>query len=106
MSHSGDQEPAEPGRYLPVLAGDGAEPAAVVVEEAEARPIERARPAPLPAPLIAATGGFLAGVFTFVTVGVLRGRGRRRALLRRRRRLGQEIAGSRSFLVDVHLLKR
>lgn len=103
-----DQHPAEePNRLLPVLASAGGEPAAVVVDpEAEARPVDRLRVATLPAPLVAATGGFLAGVVSFVAVTVLRGRGRRRALARRRRFLEREIAGSRSFLVDVHLLKR
>ncbi|HEX8855854.1 MAG TPA: hypothetical protein VF752_09650 [Thermoleophilaceae bacterium] len=97
-------ENSENGRHLPVLA-----------EPAEARPIER--PAEqeqlpvvlgMPAPLAAATGGFLAGVATFLLVRVLRG-GRRASLpARRSRRRGRsiEIAGTRSFLVDVHLIKR
>ncbi len=74
---------------------------------AEPRPIERARPASLPAAVAAATGGFLLGVTCFLLVKVLRrpraaqslrlggGRGRRRA----------EVAASRSILVDIHLLK-
>lgn len=80
----------------------------------EARPIEPA-PSPgglqaffasLPAPAVAAAGGFIMGVVTWVGVRVLRG-GRRRSLRRggRRGRRGVEIASSRSFLVDVHLLK-
>src|SRR2546421_1083178 len=79
-------EPAEI-RHLPVP-----------VEVSEARPIERLRPAALPAPIVAATGGFLAGVATFVLVRVLR-RPRRRAALRLGRKRGDrlEIAGSRSF---------
>jgi hypothetical protein len=88
-------EPAEI-RHLPVP-----------VETVEARPIERPALAALPAPIVAATGGFLAGVATFVLLRVLR-RPRRTALrLGGRKRANRlEIAGSRSFLVDVHVLKR
>jgi hypothetical protein len=78
-------------RQLPVLA--------------EPRVIEPRREVSLPAAALAATGGFLMGVATFVLVKVLR-RPRRAATLR----LGggrkkSEIAASRSFLVDIHLLK-
>lgn len=88
-------------RNLPVLA-----------ELPEPRPLERRYPrlAALPAPVVAAAGGFLAGVAAFVLVRVLRrpprvraGRGLRPG---RRRRDAQEVVASRSFLVDVHLLKR
>jgi hypothetical protein len=74
---------------------------------AEPRPIERRPPVSLPAAVVAATGGFLLGVATFVLVRVLRrprpasvrlGRGRGRA-----RRV--DVAASRSFLVDVHVLR-
>ena len=84
-------------RHLPVLA-----------EAPEARPIDRIEQMPLSAPVAAATGGFLAGVGAIVLMRVLRGGGRRRLTFRRRsRRPGAlEIAGSRSFLVDVHVLKR
>ena len=75
---------------------------------AEPRPIERAVPASLPAAVVAATGGFLIGVTTFVLVWLLR-RPRAAASLRlgRGRRRGKrvEVATSRSFLVDIHLLK-
>ena len=61
----------------------------------------------LPAAALAATGGFLLGVATFVLVRVLR-RPPARAL-RVRRGAGRakrvEVAASRSFLVDVHLLR-
>jgi hypothetical protein len=58
----------------------------------------------LPAPVIAATGGFLAGVTAFV---LFRMRGSsRRVRIGRRRGKKIEIAESRSFLVDIHLLKR
>lgn len=100
------QDPIQPDegelRHLPV-------PSPVV----EARPIEPVPPgglqgflASLPAPAVAAAGGFIMGVVTWVAVRMLRG-GSRRSLRRsgRRGRRGVEIASSRSFLVDVHLLK-
>jgi hypothetical protein len=104
-------EPARPengeARHLPV-------PAPVP----EARPVERPGAdgqlqrllASLPAPAFAAAGGFMMGVLTWVTVRVLR-RGRRDSVSARGRRgrgrrgRGVEVAATRSFLVDVHLLK-
>jgi hypothetical protein len=84
----------EDARPLPVLA--------------EPRPIERPREASLPAAVVAATGGFLVGVATFLLVRLLR-RPRRAASLRLGRGRGRgkrvEVATSRSFLVDIHLLK-
>ena len=60
----------------------------------------------LPAAVAAATGGFLLGVATFVLVRVLRRPARRpRRCGSARGRKRSEIAASRSFLVDVHLLK-
>jgi hypothetical protein len=60
---------------------------------------------PLPrGPVAVAAGGVTAGA---VLVGIARAlRGRRRARLARRRRqeLRRTIVGTRSFLVDVHLL--
>jgi hypothetical protein len=89
-----DHEPEEAEvRPLPVLA--------------EPRPIERARPVALPAAVAAATGGFLLGVACFVLVRVLR-RPRAAQSLRlggRGRGRKTEVAASRSFLVDVHLLR-
>jgi len=93
-------EPDE-NRPLPVLVG-----------EVEPLPAERpagslvARIAALPAPVIAATGGFLAGFATIVLVRVLRRRHDSRLVRRLGRRKGIEIQGTKSFLVDVHLLKR
>jgi hypothetical protein len=75
---------------------------------AEPRPIERPREASLPAAVVAATGGFLIGVATFVLVRLLR-RPKTAASLRLGRGRGRgkkvEVATSRSFLVDIHLLK-
>lgn len=67
------------------------------------------RPAGVPATVAAATGGFVLGVATFVLLRVLRRPAAARRLARRRRKMaggGAEIASTRSFLVDVHLLKR
>ena len=94
--HAALPDPEQEGevRPLPVLA--------------EPRPIERRVEVSLPAAVAAATGGFLLGVATFLLVRVLR-RPREGASLR----LGGGRGGarrstwprSRSFLVDVHLLK-
>ena len=83
----------------------------VLSEVNEVRPV--AQPAPtslvqrivsLPAPVLAATGGFLAGVATFV---LFRMRPSKRGLrIGKRRGKKIEIAESRSFLVDIHLLKK
>lgn len=89
-------EPAE-NRNLPVLAS-------------EARPVEPPREqSPLSAPVAVATGGVLAGLATFVLARVLRNGVRRRSSLRiggRRRGQKLDIAASRSFLVDVHVLNK
>lgn len=81
------------GRNLPVLAAP--EPRALV-------PTEAVAPA-----LFAATGGLLAGVGAFVLVRLLRRTAAAPAILRRRGgRRRREVAATRSFLVDVHLLRR
>jgi hypothetical protein len=93
--------------------GDGAAALPVPVQTSEVRPIEPAggelaRPlaAQLAAPVVAAAGGFLIGVAAFVLVRVL---GRREPVRLRRaraRRRRTDVVASRSFLVDVHLLRR
>jgi hypothetical protein len=89
-----DPEQEADVRPLPVLA--------------EPRPVERAREISLPAAVAAATGGFLIGVASFVLVKLLR-RPKSAASLRLGRGRGRgkkvEVAGTRSFLVDIHLLK-
>ncbi len=75
---------------------------------AEPRVIDRPVPPPLPAVVAAGTIGFVAGVAAWMLARVLR-RPRRAPSVRargRRRERAIEIAGTRSFLVDVHLLKR
>ena len=57
----------------------------------------------LPAAIAAATGGFLVGIATFVMVRLLRRP--RPVSLRLGKRKKANIAASRSFLVDIHLLK-
>ena len=71
---------------------------------AEARPIERRPEVSLLPAVAAATGGFLLGVVAFLMVRVLR-RPKPVALRLGGRRKKSEIAASRSFLVDIHLLK-
>lgn len=74
---------------------------------AQPRAIERPREISLPAAVAAATGGFLLGVATFVLVKVLRRPQPTRVRLGSGRKRGKkvDVAASRSFLVDVHLLK-
>jgi hypothetical protein len=77
---------------------------------AESQVLDRPQPVALPAAVVAATGGFLLGVAAFMLVKVLRrprAGARMAARGRKSRRRGQrvEIANTRSFLVDVHLLK-
>jgi hypothetical protein len=84
----------EADRPLPVLA--------------EARPIERPAPVPLPVAAAAAAGGFLLGVATWVLVRVLRRPGTRRIKVGRgvsRRGQRVDVTATRSFLVDIHLLR-
>ena len=85
-----DPQQEDDVRPLPVLA--------------EARPVEPRREASLPAAVAAGTGGFLLGLATFVLVRVLR-RPRSSPALRLRRGRRVEVTASRSFLVDVHLLR-
>ena len=73
--------------------------------------LHRVPPATLPATIAAATGGFVLGVVAFMLMKLLRRPAAARSIARRRRRLiarrrGLDVADTRSFLVDVHLLKR
>ena len=83
----------------------------VLAEVSEVRPVEPASPATLieriaalPAPVLAATGGFLAGAASFILFRMRPSRRKLRVGGRRGKKV--EIADSRSFLVDIHLLKR
>ena len=87
-----DPEHEAEGRPLPVLA----EPRPIRLPPSSACPPQWPRP----------PAGFLLGVATFLLVRVLR---RPRARVRVRGAGGRskkvDVAGTRSFLVDVHLLK-
>jgi hypothetical protein len=99
-------------------ATNGSEPGVSLeapVQTGEVRPVEpmgavldRPLRIQLAVPVVAAAGGFLAGVATWVMVRVLRRRRdparSRGGLLGRRQR--RDVVASRSFLVDVHLLRR
>ena len=82
----------------------------VLAEEVpEARVIEpRPEPMPLAAPVAAVTGGALAGIATLFLARIVRRGLRRQPTVRLGGRRGQkiDIAASRSFLVDVHVLNR
>ncbi len=87
-----------------------ARPLPVVAEARPATPVVAAR-ASLPTTVAAASGGFVLGVTAFMLLRVLRRPGAAGSVARRRKRLiarrrGVDIAASRSFLVDVHMLKR
>ena len=82
-----------------------------VAVEPRSTELDRPRPVSVPATVVAATGGFVLGVAAFVLMRVLRRPAGARALARRRGRLaakrrGVDVQATRSFLVDVHLLKR
>ncbi|HEX8075414.1 MAG TPA: hypothetical protein VF545_10585 [Thermoleophilaceae bacterium] len=92
----------------PAATGDRDEPRNLPVL-AEPRVVEPAPEAPLAAPVVAATGGFLAGLAAIVLLRALRARPRRFGIVPRRKSRAEralEIAASRSFLVDVHVVKR
>ena len=87
------------GSMAPVLAGS------------EARVVEPVQQPALPVPVVAAAaGGAVVGAVAYVLLRVLRRPARRRAAVRIGKRRGRrgslEVTGSRSFLVDVHMLKR
>jgi hypothetical protein len=93
-------------RYLPVPASAAQRARGEVVDPPQSA-LERIASGPLAGPAVAAAGGFLVGLVTFLAGRVLRGPGGRRLVARRRRRaLERQIESSRSFLVDVHVLRR
>lgn len=94
------------GRSLAARAGDP-QPVQGEVVDSSGGALERLTSGPMAGPALAAAGGFLVGFATFLTARLLRGGGGRRLLARRRRRsLERQIETSRSFLVDVHVLRR
>lgn len=122
MSESRDAAPnletvVETEPYLADSQAPSGEPAAAEVRHlpalapvAEARPVRRSGWASLASP-VAAAGGVVAGMVAFVIVRAIRHRassvvGRWLARGGRRRAKALEVAGTRSFLIDVHLLRR
>lgn len=93
-------EPAEAEvRHLPVQVVD----ATPVERESSALDVLRE----VPAPVLAAGAGFVAGIVVLTAVRVLRAlRHPTRMLPSRRRAAKIDVAATRSFLVDVHLLNR
>jgi hypothetical protein len=84
---------------------------APVLAASEARVIEPVPQPMLPAPVVrAAAGGAVVGAVAYVLLRVLRRPARRQGTVRIGKRRGRrgsfEVTGSRSFLVDVHMLKR
>ena len=115
MSEPGDSHADEAGIDGELIPAEGervaeARPLPAVADASPATPVVAQR-ATLPATVAAAGGGFVLGVAAFMLLRVLRHPAAAQSLARRRRRLiarrrGVDIAASRSFLVDVHLLKR
>lgn len=110
MPDFADNAPPEEPDEVEGTVEPGTELTEVHALPAVARPVEitRPRPASLPATVAAAAGGFLLGVAAFVLVKVLR-RPRAGRLARKGLRHGGdrvEVAHTRSFLIDVHLLER
>jgi hypothetical protein len=107
-----DQPPQEPSEELEPVEGEHVAEVRHLPVPAEARPsdLDVRRPVSVPATVVAATGGFVLGVAAFVLMRVLRRPSAARSLARRRRRIadrrGVDVQATRSFLVDVHLLKR
>ena len=82
----------EDGRPLPVPS--------------ESRALAERPEAVLLAPAAAATGGIVAGLATMMIVRGLRHRPRKVRVGGRRRGKALEVTATKSFLVDVHVLKR
>ena len=86
----------------------------IEVEEVEAVLVSEARPLPAartPAQIVrtqavVAAGSFAVGAATAVVVAHRRARRAGTRAARRKRSRGLDVAASRSFLVDVHLLNR
>ena len=73
---------------------------------ARGRELQERPEAVLAAPMVAATGGLVAGLATMLLVRGLRHRPKRVRVGGRRRGKALEVTATRSFLVDVHMLKR
>ena len=111
VERDGTPEPVE-GELVPAMGEQIAElPKLPVPATSRSPQVDRRITVSVPATALAATGGFLLGVATFVLVRLLRRPDAGRRLAHRRSRLGArrhgvQVESTRSFLVDVHVLKR
>ena len=113
MSELGDSQADEAGIDGELVPAEQVVEARVLPAVAEPSPTTAiaTRKVSLPATVAAAGGGMVLGIAAFMLLRVLRRPSTARSVARRRRRMqakrnGVEVAASRSFLVDVHLLKR
>jgi hypothetical protein len=97
MEHATAQAPQE----APVEQVD-----AVLVSEPRPLPVRRASAQVVRTQAAVAAGSFAVGAATAVVVAHRRARKASSRAARRRQRNGVEVAATRSFLVDVHLLSR
>ena len=79
-------------------------PAAAPVRAIEPR--RRFLPAVVPNEVAVAAGSFAAGAVVLMTTRAVRSRRRLRRGRKRRKEVQRSVVGTRSFLVDVHLLGR
>jgi hypothetical protein len=98
-------DPSQPPRDAAPEAGGEVRHLPVPAEAPATRVVDRSRPA-VTTPVVAATGGMLMGMLTMTLLRVFRRRQRTVVLRRRRGDRALEVAASRSFLVDVHLIRR
>ena len=86
--------------------GDPEEVDAVVVRDARPLPAQRSAAQAVRTQAVVVAGSFAVGAATAVVVGHKRARRATAKAGRRRGRSALDVAASRSFLVDVHLLNR
>ncbi len=101
MSFPEPDDDAEVVDALPVVAGEEREHVPFVPQHTEALP---ARALPRAQAVAVAATGFAAGAVAAVVVGGVTKRHAVKAAERRKPKHALPIVGSRSFLVDVHLL--
>ena len=117
MTELGDSHSEPPEEVDGELVPEGEAPVAEVrrlpLAEHEASVLGRPRAlvVSVPVTVVAAAGGFVLGIASFVLMRVLRRPHTARAVARRHGRLAPrrrevDVESTRSFLVDVHVLKR
>lgn len=114
MSDRPDNDPDPPELVEGELVAEAEESIAevrVLPRGEEGTTLERTHIGSVPVAVVAATGGFLLGVASFLALRVLRRPSAAHTLARRHGRLidrrgDADVDSTRSFLVDVHLLKR